>query len=575
MPTKTSKFRDFFFSWFPLNEVILCFIALFVFNNYIQHNDQVIRADGLGYYNYLPALFIYKDINFEFTDTLQTEFYNHKEANAGIIRQVNGKGVNKYFIGTAVMQSPFFMGAHLIAKNSEKYADDGYSEIYQRGVYHAALIWALVGLIFIRLTLNFLGVHRWWIFWIQAGVFLASSLPNYIVTDASFSHAYSFALISIWTYLVLSFKPEQTKKLLWIGLVLVLIRPINIIILLFLPFLLVLAGKKLNAILDFFRNPKQLGLAAIIFGLVVGLQPLLWYLQTGQWIVRSYGDESFDFLNPHFLDFLFSYRKGFFVYAPFFFMLIVLGFTLWSMHKSWLKLVLFMVPTTILIYVLSSWWYWSYGASYGSRVMIDFYALLLLAAIPLYELKNRIIKWLSIPFIVFFAYLSLLQTYQYKHYIMTWDDMHHDAFWTVFMKTEDKYRGYLWQEKFDPNWSKDELLRLENITLDYLYSSSWTENFEINQTYSRLVVVINGSCSYAEGKNRFLIAIDDTLGNNLYYHEQAVFKSNAQENYSGPIQLSYFIRALEFDTYKLVFALLREEEMNCSKPFDVIVYGLH
>jgi len=550
------KFRKLFLQWFPINELILCFIALFVFNNYIKHSEQVIRADGLGYYNYLPAIFIYNDLNFEFTDTLQTEFYKHKEANAGILRKVNGKGVNKYFVGTAVMQSPFFLGGHLIAKNSEKYAADGYSEIYQRGIYHAALVWSLIGLLFIRLSLSYLGIHRWWIFWIQAAVFLASSLPNYIVTDASFSHAYSFALVSIWTYLIISFKPEEARKLLWIGLVLgliVLIRPVNILVILFLPFLLHVSGKKLSDITMYFLNRKMLFLSFVIFGLVISIQVLIWNLQTGQWLVRSYGDESFNFSEPHIIDFLFSYRKGFFIYAPVFFVFLILGIGIWVMKKSWMNIATFILPFLVSVYVLSSWWVWYYGESFGSRVMIDFYPFAILVAVPIYQLKRQILKWLVVPIITCFSYLALVQTYQYKNYILLGDAMHKEAYWTVFLKTDEKYQGYLWQEKFNSNMKKDELLRLTGIPLDVLFSEPLIQNFEVSKLYSRLVVVINGNCSYSNGTNRFMVSIDDSLGTNHRYLEKAIFKSNAKENFSGSFQLPFFFEPLEFNRYTLVW----------------------
>ncbi len=578
MTLNKNKFGAFLWKWFPLNEIVLCVVALFVFNNYIKHQDQVIRADGLGYYNYLPAVFIYKDLNFKFTDTLQTEFYTHREANQGIIQKVNGQGVNKYFAGTALMQMPFFLGAHLLAQSSDQYAADGYSSIYQRGIYHAALVYALLGLLFLRFSLSHLGIKKWWIFWIQAAVFLASSLPNYIVTDASFSHAYSFALISIWTYLIISFDQNKPKKVIWIALVLgliVLIRPINIIVVAFIPFLLLLAGKKFSDIRIFFSDKKMLAFGALVFGLVVAIQPGIWFLQTGQFIVRSYGDESFNFLNPHFFEFLFSYRKGFFVYAPVFFVLLLLGSIYWIKNKSWCQLASFYVPFTLLIYVLSSWWYWSYGASFGSRVMIDFYPFLALAAVPFFRKAHLALKWFSLLAIGFAAYLALIQTYQYKHYIITWDSMTKSDYWTVWLKTENKYRGYLWQEKWNPELVEKELLALNNLSVDSLLTEPLKVALHIDADYKRIAVRVNGNCSYELGKNRFLIALDDSLGNNLHYVEKAIFLSNAKEQYSGPIQLVYFLDVPKSGTYVLTAIILREEEIKCSEPIRIRVYGVN
>jgi len=577
MTFKSSKIGAFLWKWFPLNEIVLCFAALFIFNNYLKHNDQVIRADGLGYYNYLPAVFIYKDLNFNFLDTLQTEFYNHKVDNQGIIREVNGRRVNKYFVGTAVMQMPFFLGAHLVAKSSDQHAADGYSKIYQRSIYHAALVYALLGLMFLRFSLRNFGIHHWWIFWIQVAVLFASSLSNYIVMDASFSHAYSFTLISVWSYLMLSFDPKKPHKLIWIAFILgliVLIRPINIIILAFVPFLLVLAGKKLQDFRLFFSHRKMLLLAILCFSIIVAIQPIIWYLQTGQFVVRSYGDESFNFLDPHLMDFLFSYRKGLFVYAPVFFVFLVLGSFFWIKMKSWRIFASFCIPFVILIYVLSSWWYWSYGASFGSRVMIDFYPFLILASVPFFSKAYVFVKWLTLPTISFAAYLSLAQTFQYKNYILLGDDMDKLAFWTVFLKTEEKYQGYLWQEKWNEAQEKDELLAIRNISFDSIRDQALKKEFKIEHDYQKIAVLVKGNCSYQAGTNQMLIALDDSLGNNRYYNEQLFFKSNAQENFSGKFQLKYYINNTERGTYKLVALLSIFEEMKCSEPFEIVVYGL-
>lgn len=577
MQLKYSGYFRKFLLWFPWHEMLLCFVALFIFNNYIKHQDEVIRADGMGYYNYLPAVFIYKDLNFTFTDTLQTEYYNHKEANQGIIRMVNGRGVNKYFAGTAIMQMPFFLGAHFIAKKSDQYAADGYSEIYQLAIYRAALVYALLGLLFLRFSLSYLGVHKWWVFWIQVSVFLASSLFNYISTDPAFSHVYSFALISIWSYCIISYDPNKPKKLIWIALLLgliVLIRPINIIVVAFVPFLLLIAGKKLDDVRLFFSNKKMLLLAGLSFSLIVAIQPMIWFMQTGQFIVRSYGDESFNFLDPHFFEFLFSYRKGFFVYAPIFFVFLVFGSIYWIQSKSWSLIAAFLVPFLSLIYVLSSWWVWSYGQSYGSRVMIDFYPFLALAAGHFFVKSHLLFKWITIPIIVFTAYLALVQTYQYKHYILTWDAMDKESYWTVFLKTDDKYRGYLWLEKWNPTWEHDEILIIQNVPFEQLSTQPLSTEFRLEKHYSRVAIVFNCNCRYQNGTNHILVAIDDSLGNNQYYNEQIVFKNNAQMNYSGPIQLTYFISSLEIGTYKFVTLISRDEEMNCDKPIEILIYGL-
>jgi len=560
--------------WLPIHEAILIGLLLFVFNNFLQYNERVIQADGLGYYTYLPAAFIYGDLNFEFTDTLQTEFYVHKEAHAGIIRDVNERSVNKYFVGTAIAQAPFFLMAHMLALNSDHYAADGYSGIYQKTIFYAALFWTMMGLYFLRLSLMRFNVNSWWIFWIQLALLMASSIPNYIVVDASFSHVYSFGLISIWSYLIIAHNPNKPYSFLWIGLVLgliVLIRPINIIILAFIPFLLLLSGKKIN---DFFSNRPAFLLGLLIFGCIVLIQPLIWFLQSGQWFVRSYGAESFDFSQPHIIDFLFSYRKGFFVYAPIFFLMILLASLFWVQRKLWSQLVSFYAAFLLLVYVLSSWWYWSYGFSFGSRVMIDFYVFFALATVPFFQNANVFLKWLKVPLVCFASYVSLVQTYQYKNYILSWDSMTKTDYWSVFLKTDKKYQGYLWQQEIDPKMIQAEIFSNPNISIEQLYQEAYTELIIVDKPDQKLAVVLNGSCSYKKGINRFMVSVEDSLGANQYYHELEIFKGSGKENYSGPFELTYHIHPLQPGVYKLVLFVYREEDIRCFEPIALKMYAL-
>ena len=95
-------------------------IALFVINNYLVRPEFFIKADGKGYYDYLPAAFIYNDLNFEYTDTLQTEFYDQKSYTSGYLHTVNGHQINKYFPGVAVLWMPFFAAAEKVSEEVGK-----------------------------------------------------------------------------------------------------------------------------------------------------------------------------------------------------------------------------------------------------------------------------------------------------------------------------------------------------------------------------------------------------------------------------------------------------------------------
>lgn len=70
-------------------------------------NAPKVYSDGFGYYAYLPAL-VRGDFTFGF---IEAEDWEHSlkliEAEGGL--------VNKYPVGVAIMESPFFFAAHLIS----------------------------------------------------------------------------------------------------------------------------------------------------------------------------------------------------------------------------------------------------------------------------------------------------------------------------------------------------------------------------------------------------------------------------------------------------------------------------
>ena len=68
-------------------------------------NAPKVYSDGFGYYVYLPAM-IYRDFSFDFV-----EGWEHP---LDLIQSAGGI-VNKYPVGVAIMESPFFFLAHIIS----------------------------------------------------------------------------------------------------------------------------------------------------------------------------------------------------------------------------------------------------------------------------------------------------------------------------------------------------------------------------------------------------------------------------------------------------------------------------
>ena len=105
----------------------------------------IIESDGKGYYAYLPAIFIYNDLNFGFFDEIEKEKYFDENLYYDYRSWAHGNVINKYYCGTALAESPFFLVAHSLAHLFDLDAD-GYSKIYPVLISIAALFYLFVGL---------------------------------------------------------------------------------------------------------------------------------------------------------------------------------------------------------------------------------------------------------------------------------------------------------------------------------------------------------------------------------------------------------------------------------------------
>lgn len=466
-------------------EFLLILFFLIVSNNFLTKRDNLIEADGRGYYEFLPAAFIYKDLHFKYLDTLKTEFYDDElVARTFYTKLENGNRYDKYFIGTAILQAPFFAIGHFWATNSTKYTADGFSTPYQISIYIAALFYAFLGLIFLRLILKSYQVNKTWILVAQFGVVFCTSMLNYIHWDAAYSHVYSFFLISGFLFFIRKYFLEDNNKalfwsILFLGIIF-LVRPTNVLVLLFLPILNEKISLLFNAIKELFnKHLKTTILAVSIVVLLSQIQCLIWFAQTGKWIYYAYGEETFNWSDPHFTDFLFSYRKGFFLWAPWFFILFLVGIIGHLALKLSLRLFCFLLAFSVLIYVLSSWWIWSYGGSIGSRPLVDFYPVFIVFIAPILASKLNWLKRFLLISIPVLAFVMVTQTFQYQKSILKLDGMDEESYWKVFMKTDPKYVFYLWKEEINfktcikqSNWetrkimSKDKWYILDTLQVD-------------------------------------------------------------------------------------------------------------
>jgi len=420
--------------------LLVCIFLSYQYSIRDKQWERIISADGLGYYSYLPATFIYKDYTFSFTKNIEDKY---EKIRFGFLKETSHGNVNKYFVGLSLLWLPFFLLAHFLSFLLG-FSADGYSQIYQLCMLFAANFYLWVGCKFtLKLISEYSLSQRTTAFIILLIVF-ATNLSFYAVVDPTMSHVYSFAVISAFLYATHSFfKNRKAHQLYWMSFLLgiiFLIRPTNIVVALLVPFFAT-NFIFLKETIKFFR--AKLPLSCIILLSTIFLQFFMYYLQTGYFIAWSYGEERFYFEDPQFFNILLSYQKGMFIYTPV--LLLSLGglFHLFSKNKfQFIIISLFLLGST---YIIASWWCWWYGGCLGQRAFVDYYAVAALLFAFLYlSLKGKYTKWIffliSLPL---FSY-SLILIYQYKHGIIHHEGLSKQKFWFSFLKTDEKYEGIVY-----------------------------------------------------------------------------------------------------------------------------------
>jgi hypothetical protein len=179
-----------------------------------NHWRDIVESDGKGYYAYLPALFIYHDLNFGFFEKTEKDYYN-VNTYYDYRTNHNGRMIDKYYVGSAVAMLPFFFAADLVCHLSGLPAD-GYSKPYPVFINLAAIFYLFTGLIFLVRILRKHHASEFQVSLIMAAITFGTNLFYYTVCEPAMSHIYSFAFVNAFVYFLMNFCEE--KKIKWLML---------------------------------------------------------------------------------------------------------------------------------------------------------------------------------------------------------------------------------------------------------------------------------------------------------------------------------------------------------------------
>lgn len=420
----------------PIKKYLLGFFLLFdlAFASSLYHEWHVsafkrtIRADGLGYNAYLPAMFIHDgNLHWNYYDQFLKKSFSKNDLQDFRKTTANKKFVNKYSIGLAITQAPLWLLAHLIAPSGST----GYEAPYQIAVWLNNFIWLMIGLYLFGKLLVERGQKVAHVCALQGLILFGTNVFHFITFDQSYTHTVIIGLGFIALYSLTKWLEYHKIKyfiggIFSLGMIL-LLRPIDILLM---PWFIFFVFSHPHFSLRKFTSSHLVAL--ILTGITIGgiyLGSL--YLQTGTFWVYSYGNEKFYFNQPHLFELLFGYRSGLFLYAP---MLLFLWFYA-SRLKDRRYFIFSVVYFLFCVWILSCWSEHWYGCRLGNRPLLDFIPLM---SIPLLfvsmEISKNQRKWM-IPLALFFIYYNQILHYQYRHYLIDWCDVKKEQFWNMFLRT--------------------------------------------------------------------------------------------------------------------------------------------
>ena len=420
--------------WLPL---LLAFgIGLYIHG--VPFKVRTILSDGWGYYLPLPALFVFHDPHLVFMhrpdlppDILQYRFPD------GLYQGLSPYGagfLDKYTIGPAVLQLPFFLGALVIA-HLRGGAINGFEATFQiANGLSSACYFALGTFLLYRACRLRHGALPSAL--ALACIIFGTNLLHYVCVEGSMAHIYGYCLLAGVVYLTVRRverdEPPSLGAFILFGALMglaVMTRPTNAVYAAL--FLVFARGTPVRALV--------LRTACALVASVVAVSPQVayWYLTTGHPFYYSYPGEGFALLSPQLRNYLVSIRKGVFFWHPLY--LVMIATLAASLPRRRFEAGMTLLLVLVSLYLGASWSDYTFGDSFGSRQSVE---LLPALAVPfagaIAALLHSRWKWAAAGVTGALLALNAVQLYGYEKNMIPHNGANRFSyahFWAVMLRS--------------------------------------------------------------------------------------------------------------------------------------------
>ncbi len=426
----------------PLSLVAGAFaFAVVLATAFVWFPPNIISWDVFGYYLYLPMTFIYNDLRLQDVTVVQgiVEQYNVSSTFYQAFSLPNGNWVMKYSAGMAILYLPAFVFGHVMALMTE-YPADGFSWPYQLGMFIEVMIIAGLSIWYLRkLLLRFFNDKM-----VAMLILLVIVGTNYLINTSYIgagagTHNYLFLIYCFIVILTMEYHEHfRQRDIILLGIacgMAILSRPSEIVCLLIPLFWGVTSQEGLREkVLLFKKHWKHLAVFSAVVVAIGSVQLFYWKYVTDSFFHYSYGGgagSSFNFLQPHTLKVLFSYRKGWYLYTPMM-LLATIGLIVALRKKlngSWSFGLYFLFN----LWIVSSWHCWWYAESFGQRSLVQSMPIMAVGLGYLFNSVNR--DWLRKGLMslgVLLLLLNLFQSYQFSYWIIDPSRQTGKYYWASF-----------------------------------------------------------------------------------------------------------------------------------------------